>query len=70
MGKLLVKLFTYTEAAEHGEQPSLDQLKEEVTPDLFFYALHLANALHMHLGDAYKERLRENLTRNKARYKK
>lgn len=60
MGKLIGKLNTYCEAKEHNANPSQDQLKNEVTPDLLFYALQLSNLLSVELEKQYLERLEKN----------
>jgi len=63
LGKMIGKIATWTEAVEHGNNPSLDQLKNEVTPDLLFWALHLANLFALDIEEVYQKRLEDNIRR-------
>ena len=63
MGKLNGKLATYCEAAEHGADAPAEQIKNEVVPDLLFFALQLANQFGIRLDDQYLKRLADNMKR-------
>lgn len=67
MGKLLGKLSTYSEAIDHAESAPSGQLREEVVPDLLFFALQIANLYELDLGKAYLDRM--DLNRNRLRIK-
>jgi len=55
--KLAGKLGTIVERREHGLEPGLEQLKNEVIPDLLYYALSLSLAHDVELEKAFLKRL-------------
>lgn len=63
LGKLLGKISSYVEPGEHGALPSDRIIKEEVIPDLLFWALHLANTYELNLEQSYQARLAQNKQR-------
>lgn len=66
LGKLLGKLSTVVEIKEHGNEASSDVIRNEVVPDLFFWALHLANRYNLDLEQVYLDRLAINKKRIEA----
>jgi len=64
IGKLLGKLSGYCEATEHKDEhqgdAKLEQVKDEVVPDLLVYALQLSNILNLKLEEEYLKRLEAN----------
>lgn len=62
IAKLLGKLATAAEIYDHGEEPDLSQLDEEIIPDLLIYAARLANDRGIDLELAFTNRT-EELTR-------
>lgn len=55
--KLIGKMATYCEAAEHDKNPSSDQIKNECIPDLLMHSLRLANILNVDVKELYDGRL-------------
>lgn len=53
------RIATYSEAVQHGLEPSEDVLKEQVVGNLLMHALRLANNLGVDLEDALIGRMRE-----------
>lgn len=60
IAKLMGKLGTITEKWEHDFDPDLTPLKEEVIPDLLYYALSLATTYDVDLEKAFLNRLEIN----------
>jgi NTP pyrophosphatase (non-canonical NTP hydrolase) len=60
MAKLMGKLGTITEKWEHGFEADLAPLKEEVIPDLLYYALNLSMVHSIDLESAFLKRLKIN----------
>ncbi len=60
LGKLMGKISTYCERKEHNPSYQSEQIKDEVVPDLFFYALQLSNLLSLELEKEYLKRLEKN----------
>jgi NTP pyrophosphatase (non-canonical NTP hydrolase) len=60
IAKLIGKLGAVTEKWEHGFEADTTQLKEEVIPDLLYYALNLAHAHEVDLEKAFLHRLEIN----------
>lgn len=63
LGKLLGKISTVAERREHRLDPDLVQIKEEVIPDLLYYALCLADLYDVDLEEAFIKRLQANEVR-------
>lgn len=63
LAKLLGKIGTVVERREHGIEPELNTLKDEVIPDLLYYALSLASAHEVELQQAFLKRLDVNRVR-------
>jgi hypothetical protein len=57
VGKLMGKLASYCEVAEHGKELPTDQIQNEVIPDLMVYAAQLANIFDLKLENQYTARL-------------
>jgi hypothetical protein len=66
LAKLLGKIGTVAERREHSIEPDLTVLKEEVIPDLLYYALSLAEAHDVDLQSAFLNRLDSNRARVQA----
>jgi len=60
LAKLMGKLGTVTEKWEHGFEADLSQVKDEVIPDLLYYALNLAHTHGVDLEAAFEKRLGVN----------
>ena len=67
VGKLMGKLATYSEVAEHGKELPTDQIQQEVIPDLMVYAAQLANIFNLKLEDQYRARLEGKKQRHQQR---
>jgi len=65
--KLLGKIGNVVEPREHGLSPSTTRIEKEVIPDLFYFALGLADKHHVNLERAYLSRLKQNETKIKDR---
>ncbi len=63
MGKLLGKLTDYCETMEHSKDTPIDKVRDEVIPDLLWYALQLSNWLNVDLAAQYKKRMAFNAAR-------
>ncbi|MCB9799054.1 hypothetical protein H6758_05025 [Candidatus Nomurabacteria bacterium] len=57
LAKLVGKLAQYSEPADHGRPSDPQKIKDEVTPDLLFWALHFANIFEIDLEESYQSRL-------------
>lgn len=57
LGKLLGKIATVCESADHGGSQSRQPIKEEVVPDLVVYALQLANLYDIDLDATFADRI-------------
>lgn len=66
LAKLLGKIGSIAERREHSLEPDLTVLREEVIPDLLYYALSLAQAHGVDLQDAFLKRLDTNRARVQA----
>lgn len=60
IGKLIGKLSTVTEKWEHGFEIDEKPIKDEVIPDLLYYALSLARNYNVDLEKSFIERLKIN----------
>ena len=63
MGKLLGKLSAYCEVAEHGKEPSSEQIEREVVPDLLIYSMRLANEFGVETEESFFKRVEDNIKR-------
>ena len=59
IAKLTGKIATVAEMFDHGEEPDLSQLVNEVIPDLLIYAAKLANDRGIDLNEAFRNRTKE-----------
>ena len=59
--KSVGKMATYCEEMEHGRESDSSLVIHEVTPDLLFHALQLANYYQINLGDEYELRINKNI---------
>ena len=57
------KMAKYCEAKEHGKDPEIAKLIDEVVPDIFMHALQFANAFDIDLSQKYEERINHNIKR-------
>lgn len=53
------KIATYSEAVQHGHEPTEDELREQVVGNIMMHALRLANNLGVNLEDALVGRMLE-----------
>ena len=63
IGKLIGKLSVYCEQQEHGVNYPVDQIRDEVIPDLLMHSLRLANITDVDAINKYFSRLEENIRR-------
>lgn len=63
--KLLGKIGEVAERREHGMNPRVDKLKDEVIPDLLIYAIQLSQLYDVDLQAAYFARQANNRKRVK-----
>ena len=66
LSKLMGKIGEVTERREHSLDRDTTILKEEVIPDLLYFALSLAEIHDVNLQEAFFERLEQNKIRVKA----
>lgn len=59
IGKLMGKISTIAEAFDHGVEPDLSRLDEEVIPDLLIFAARRANERGINLSEAFVKRTEE-----------
>ncbi len=55
------KIAKYCESKEHGNEPDISQLINEVFPDLLMHSLQFANEFDVNLGVKYEERINSNI---------
>ena len=55
------KIAKYCESKEHGNEPDVSQLINEVFPDLLMHALQFANEFNVELGPKYEDRINSNI---------
>jgi NTP pyrophosphatase (non-canonical NTP hydrolase) len=55
------KMAKYCEAKEHGKDPEIAKLIDEVVPDIFMHVLQFANAFDIDLSQKYEERINQNI---------
>lgn len=63
LGKLMGRLADYVEASEEERNPSSEDIKTKVIPDLLVYSAWLAKELGVNSEEAYLRRIVENLKR-------
>jgi len=63
LGKLMGRLADYVEALEEGREPSPEDIKTKVIPDLLVYSAWLAKELGVDSEEAYLIRILGNLKR-------
>src|SRR5438552_1503004 len=59
------KISAYCEIQEHGNQGNRDELLDAALPDLYIYALQIANIFDIDLVSKYQQRLAFLAERNK-----
>ena len=57
LAKLLAKIADFLDLRDHSRNPDVSRMKSEVVPDLLVYALQIANALEVDLGEEYERRI-------------
>lgn len=63
------KLAKFCEVTEHGKEPDLSEVLDEVVPDLLIHALQIANLYGGDLAEKYAERIQFIINRAAAQNK-